>query len=323
MPLFKKTVPQTKVKSSPSFVIKDRFLVQCRIGKGSFGDVYRGRDLNTNANVAIKIERLKSSDICHLYLEKDIYRRLNISNVTVGIPNIYYYGVLENYAILVIDLLGPSLEDLFSYCNSSFNLKTVCMLGVQIFQRLEYIHKIGLIYRDIKPDNFVMGLGPRSHILYVIDMGLSKYWRTPSGKHLNFVQGKALTGTARYVSIHTHNGLEQSRRDDVESAAYLIMYLLRGNLPWQGVKCSDTNYKTIGVSKAQNTGSKLASGYPVQFAELVNQVRSLGFNEEPHYKLYVSLLLSVMNMNSENFDYNYSWCGMPSLIHPKAPVKHT
>ncbi|CCW61504.1 unnamed protein product [Phytomonas sp. EM1] len=298
-----------------NLILKDRFLVQSRIGRGSFGDVYRGRDLNTNASVAIKIERMKSSDICHLYLEKDIYRSLNISPVTVGIPNIYYYGVLENYAILVIDLLGPSLEEIFELCNHEFSIKTVCMLGVQIFQRLEYIHKVGLIYRDIKPDNFVMGLGPCSHIVYAIDMGLSKSWRTPSGKHIPFVDGKSLTGTARYVSIHTHNGIEQSRRDDVESAAYLIMYFLRGELPWQGVKCSgDPNYKKIGAAKVLNTGAKLANGYPKQFAELVNRVRKLEFEEEPHYNLYISLLLSVMKQISENFDYNYSWSRMASVV---------
>ena len=154
-----------------------------------------------------------------------------------GIPEIQHYGYNSTFNILIMELLGQSLENLFQAQNKSFSIKTACMLGIQMIDRIEYVHSRKIIHRDIKPDNFVIGRGLKSHIVYILDFGLSKkYWSVSHKCHLPFIKGKKLTGTARYASINALSGCEQSRRDDLESIGYIIMYFIRGSLPWQGLK---------------------------------------------------------------------------------------
>lgn len=134
---------------------------------------------------------------------------------------------------MVTELLGPSLEDLHKYCQGKFTLKTGLLLGRQMISRLEYFHSKQFVHRDVKPENFCMGSGSRSDILYLIDYGLSKRYSDPkSGAHIAFREGKQLTGTARYASLNTHLGQEQSRRDDMEAMAYVLIFLINGSLPW-------------------------------------------------------------------------------------------
>lgn len=168
-----------------------------------------------------------------------------------------------------MDLLGPSLEELFNFCGRCFTMKTVLMLVDQILWRLEFIHARHFIHRDIKPDNFLMGIGKHCNKLFIIDFGLAKKFRyvlwapfsrilhslltnhitcrdCRTHRHINYRENKALTGTARYASINAHAGIEQSRRDDLESLGYVLMYFLCGSLPWQGLRVSFTwAYMTV------------------------------------------------------------------------------
>ena len=133
---------------------------------------------------------------------------------------------------MVIELLGPSLEDMFAYCGKKLSLKTVILLATQLLQRIEIMHNRGYIHRDLKPENILMGLEENASTLFLIDYGLSKKWRLPNGNHIPIKEGKSLTGTARYASANTHLGIEQSRRDDLEGIGYVLLYLLKGEFPW-------------------------------------------------------------------------------------------
>ena len=136
------------------------------------------------------------------------------------------------------------------------------MLGDQMLQRIEFVHNNSFLHRDIKPDNFLMGANKNSHILYIIDFGLAKRFIDPkTGEHIPYRDGKSLTGTARYASLNTHIGQEQSRRDDIESIAFVMVYFLKGELPWQGVsgKDKDEKYKKIKERKIDTPITKHAA----------------------------------------------------------------
>ena len=180
-----------------------------------------------------------------------------------------------------------------------------------MIDRLEYIHSKKIIHRDIKPDNFVMGLGQKSHIVYVLDFGLSKkYWSSSHKCHIPFVKGKKLTGTARYASINALSGFEQSRRDDLESIGYIIMYFIRGSLPWQGLKVNrkEDRYKKICEKKKDTSAKDLCCGFPVEFENFVDYTRKLEFTEVPDYNYLRNLLKNIIKKSGSTIDFFYDWC---------------
>lgn len=145
----------------------------------------------------------------------------------------HWFGVEGDYNAMVMDLLGPSLEDLFVFCKRKFSLKSVLMIGDQMIQRIEFLHNNHFIHRDMKPDNFLVGINKKANLVYMIDYGLAKRFRDPkTGEHIPYRDNKSLTGTARYASVNTHLGIEQARRDDLESIGFILIYFLKGTLPW-------------------------------------------------------------------------------------------
>lgn len=259
-----------------------------RIGAGSFGDIYIGVNIHTNEEVAVKLESIKTKHPQLIY-ESKIYRYLNISpsgQPVVGIPKVRWYGQEGDYSIMTIDLLGPSLEDLFNFCNRRFSLKTVLMLADQMIQRIEYVHSRSFLHRDIKPDNFLMGLGKEANIVYIIDFGLAKKYRDHKTHiHIPYRENKNLTGTARYASINTHLGIEQCRRDDLESLGFVLMYFNRGSLPWQGLRAATKKqkYQKISDRKVSTPINELCRNFPPEFATYLRYCRSLRFDDRPDY----------------------------------------
>ena len=209
-----------------------------------------------------------------------------------------------------MELLGPSLETLFQANDKKFSLKTTCMIGIQILDRLEYVHSRKIIHRDIKPDNFVIGRDDKSHVIYILDFGLAKkYWSSTRKCHIPFCKGKKLTGTARYASVNALSGYEQSRRDDLESVAYILLYFLRGSLPWQGLKVNnkEDRYRKICEKKKSTSSKELCQGFPIELETFVNYVKHLEFTEVPDYDYLRQLLKTILSKNKYTIDYYYDW----------------
>lgn len=208
-----------------------------------------------------------------------------------GIPEVYKYTTEGDYNVMVMELLGPSLEELFQACNRKFSLETVNKIGFQGMRIIANIQKKGFIHRDIKPDNYLIGLGPKIRNIYIIDFGLAKRFIDPqTNTHIFYKQNKNLTETARYASINTHCGEEQSRRDDFEGMLYVLLYLLKGCLPWQGVDANNklTKYEKILQIKKQWVPKAICDKLPSYFFELLCYVRSMNFLDEPNYQYIIS-----------------------------------
>jgi casein kinase 1 len=208
--------------------VASRFKMDRMIGSGSFGEIYSALDVSTGTEVACKIENANTKR--PQVIEES--KLLKVMQGTVGFPKFIHYGQEGPFSVMVLEMLGPSLEDLYNFCGRKLSLKTVLQLADQLLDRIQTLHERGYIHRDLKPENMLMGLDDGANTLFLIDFGLAKKWKLSNGLHIPYKDGKNLTGTARYVSHFTHNGIEQSRRDDLEGIGYILLYLLMGQLPW-------------------------------------------------------------------------------------------
>lgn len=211
---------------------------------------------------------------------------------------------------MVMDLLGHSLEDLFNLCHRRFSLKTVLMLADQMIQRIEYIHYKHFVHRDIKPDNFVMGFGENQKFVYMIDFGLAKRYRDPRNlHHIPIRFNKSLTGTARYASLNTHLGIEQARRDDLEALGYVLVYFIKGSLPWQGLKAAtkEEKYEKILKKKRDTDIQTLCRDLPPEFSLYFTYVRSLQFEERPDYAYLRKIFHEIFIRNNFKRDEEFDW----------------
>ena len=276
-----------------------------QLGKGGFGQLYLGRNIHENIFIAIKVE--EQSPRSRLAYEFQILKEISEGD---GIPKVYklHRGKKHNY--LIMQLLGKSLDKLFVDMKKKFSIKTVCMLAYQMVQRIEYVHSRGYIHRDIKPGNFLMGKNLDNKKLFIIDFGLSKkYIDKNTGKHIIYKEGKGLTGTARYVSLNTHYGIEQSRRDDIEGIAYNLIYFAKGKLPWQGVKTKNKKekHKKIMELKEEYNPDKLCEGLPEEFPTLLKYARKLDFEEKPDYKNIKIMFKQLISANKQQMDWKFDW----------------
>ena len=280
-------------------------IVNKQLGKGGFGQIYLGRNIRENVPIAIKVE--ETSNRSHLRLEYEILKEIQGGK---GIPRIYKYRQGHNHNYLVMELLGKSLDKLFSDNDKYFSDKTIFQIGYQMIERIQYVHSKFYIHRDIKPGNFVIGRGEKSKIIYLIDFGLSKRYIDPEKKcHIPYREGKGLTGTARYVSLFTHYGIEQSRRDDIESIAYNLIYFAKGKLPWQGVKTKNKKekHKKIMESKLAHTPDILCANLPDVYVKLLKYARKLEFEDEPDYDNIKLLFKNYIEKKGDIMDMQFDW----------------
>ena len=285
-------------------LIFDRYKLLKKLGSGSFGSIYSAE--YQQKFYAIKLEDKK---IEHHLLEHEA----NIMSYlrSPALPVVTAFGYSSQHNILVMELMGKSLEDIFEeFPYKKFSVRCVCNIGFQMVEILEFIHNKHIIHRDIKPDNFVVGLNEKRKYVYILDFGLAKKYRSSKTlKHYPVIKSKNLTGTARYASINALNGLTQSRRDDLEAVGYVLMYFLRGRLPWQGipVKNKEERYRKIMEKKISTSAEDLCKGFPRQFTDYINYTRSLAYEQEPDYDYLKNLFITTLNDEGFNIDCYYDW----------------
>lgn len=284
--------------------VLDDYFMEKKIGSGSFGDVYLTINKKNNEHHAAKVEERKKHS--RLYDEFKIYKKIHRKGFVEGIPKIYNFIQTPKFNILVMELLGDDLEKLFSDRNKKFRLETILLLGINIVSLLEQLHNSGYLHRDIKPNNFMFGHYDKSK-MYIMDLGLSKKY-VVNGKHIAFRTDKSLTGTARYTSINIHMGMEPSRRDDMESVGYMLIYFLKGRLPWQGLKKQKgmNNIENIGEVKLCTPLDKLCKDLPECFKKYLAYCRELKFEAKPDYNYLRSLFIDTAKRMKLNL--RYEWC---------------
>jgi casein kinase I family protein HRR25 len=265
------------------------------------------RELETDdEEVAIKLEAAEAKHP-RLQHEARMYEALAGS---VGIPSLHWYGTESSHHAIVLDLLGPNLEKLFSMCQRRFSLKTILLLADQLLSRIEQMHAKLIIHRDIKPDNFLVGNAKDGHQVSMVDFGLAKQYRDAKTLlHMPYRVSRGFTGTARYASINAHLGLELSRRDDVESLAYVLLYFCRGSLPWQGCKAATKRetHDRILAEKMATPAAALCCGLPQEFATCLEYARSLAFYETPDYNYLRRLFRGLFVRAGFRCDWVFDW----------------
>ena len=287
-------------------LIFSKYLIRKKIGKGSFGIVYQGVNTSTNEKIALKVEKREKNQ--QGTLENEAMRLVYLQGE--GIPKVYCYGNNQSHNLLVEELLGKSLEDIFNSYGKPFSLKTVCVLGIEMIKRIQSIHQKYYIHRDIKPDNFMTGRGENEKNIYIIDFGLAKkYYSVSKAQHIKFTTGKHLIGTARYCARNAHRGYEQGRRDDIESIGYVLMYFLLGVLPWQGLKIkkNEDQFEKIAEKKYTTPFEELTEGQPEEFLIFFKYIDKLNFEDQPNYIYLIGLFQTMIDKYCRECFYDFDW----------------
>jgi casein kinase I homolog HRR25 len=253
-------------------LIGKKYILLDLIGSGSFGSIYQGENVRTQEKVAIKVEPIKNETKL-LKNEATFYQYLSNKQ---GIPEVKWYGKDNQNYYMVLNLLGESLEAIKEQ-KGTFSLKTTLQIGINILDLLRTIHEAGLIHRDIKPDNFLLSLSDTNKKINIIDFGLCKSYLN-NEKHIEMKQTSSLIGTPTYASINAHNFMELSRRDDLESLGYMLIYFYLGMLEWQ--KIDSTNHELI---KTMKTNVIYNTKIPPILIEYIKFVRTIDFEEKPYY----------------------------------------
>lgn len=264
------------------------FKIKNRIGSGSFGSVYKAHNYVKGITCALKIENKIKSKKKRLRSEHNLYIRFAKNKITT-VPREYVYAECDEYSYMMIQLLGKSVDKILKQYDGRFDLGTTMKIALMSIKCLEDVHSVGILHRDIKPNNFMFGRkeDDEENKLYIIDFGLSKeYFNRKTKSHIRMNNGRSMVGTARYVSIRTHQGFEPSRRDDMESLGHMLIYLVKGRLPWQGLPKKDKrgNMDQIKDKKMSTTIEDLCEDLPECFGFYMEYTREMEFSQKPDYE---------------------------------------
>lgn len=312
----------SKPVSGPDLIgqtISNRFIIRKKLGGGSFGDVFEAEDISTQRIVALKFE---TGNATNPQLPNE-YKHYKALEGMSGIPQTYGLIDYNKSRVLVMDKMGPSLEYLFKRCGRKFSLKTVLMIADQMLRIIEYVHNSGVLHRDIKPHNFLVGHGALHNRIYLIDFGVSTYIIDPrTHEHMMYTSNNGLVGTAYYVSINTHLGDQQSRRDDLESIAYVLIRFLKGSLPWQGfkVKSVEERNEKITQMKIQTSPEMLCAGLPKEFKVFIESIRRMRFDETPKYHWMRQHFNNLFLKKGYAYDGLFDWDEEAAIHRPLPSV---
>ncbi|KAF9661173.1 hypothetical protein SADUNF_Sadunf19G0040100 [Salix dunnii] len=295
-------VPErVQVGSSPVYK------VERKLGKGGFGQVYVGRRVSGGSDrtgpdaieVALKFEH-RNSKGCN-YGPPYEWQVYNTLNGCYGIPWVHYKGRQGDFYILVMDILGPSLWDVWNSLGQSMSPNMAACIAVEAISILEKLHIKGFVHGDVKPENFLLGQpgSADEKKLYLIDLGLASRWKdASSGHHVDYDQRPdVFRGTIRYASVHAHLGRTGSRRDDLESLAYTLIFLIKGRLPWQGYQGDNKSF--LVCKKKMGTSPELMCCFcPAPFKQFLEAVTNMKFDEEPDYSKLISFFESLIEPRS-------------------------
>ena len=288
-------------------IIFGKYKIIKNIGKGAYSKVFLTKNIINQDLFALKIQN-KSHKFGSL--ESEAFYLFRLKNI--GIPKIFSYGHLGQYYILVEELLGKTLEELFKENKNKLNiirLKDMLMAGIQIINIIKYIHSKNILHLDIKPHNFLVG-NPNNSIIYIIDFGLAKNYRSSrTGKHSQFSKNNYFNGNICFSSVNTMKGYEPSRRDDLESIGYMLIYLYTQHLPWDSILTKNKNelIKKIFEIKSLIPIKMLCENTPKEMNEYMKYVKSLKFEEEPDYNYLIKIFEDMLKKINQVNDLNFSW----------------
>ena len=278
-------------------IIANKYKILEEIGKGAFGKVYKGENIRTKELVAIKVEKV-NGEIKSLKYETQIYQAITSGQKTAGFLQVKWFGLIKDYYFMVLPLLGDTLGQFKrKFPDGKFSLNTIICFGKEMIKRLQYIHEKGFIHRDVKPDNFLFDLNTDVNNMYLLDFGFCKQYLLPDGSHIPMKTKKQLIGTPNYVSINIHNGIEPSRRDDLESVGYIMI-----NLFYRDEEIKMTNLTEIiafkfNIISTDSPEQEKKLGFqlvPQIIKDYLNYCKQLHFDETPDYDyLYTMLRLGI------------------------------
>ena len=304
------------LKENP--VVFKKFIVKRKFGEGAFGEVYLGQTIEKKEYVALKVEPKK---IAKPILQNEAFTLFNLAGP--GIPAVKSFGKVKNYNVLVEPLLGKSLFDIFAENHKEMPMEDICLIAQQVLDRIQWVHSKFIVHRDIKPDNFLIGKKD-PNVIYLIDFGLSQKYRSGlSGKHIRFGFTGKLTGTVRFASANALRGGEQSRRDDIESIGYMLVYFMKKRLPWQGVTGTRKmeRYLKIYKMKKNTTPEELCKGLPDEMKDYITYAKKLEFEQEPNYNYLRKLFKSILKRIHKTKDQLvFSWIKLQDIPNLKNPV---
>ena len=282
-------------------------LLSKKLGEGAFGKIYECQNIKNKQTYAAKIE-YHSAPNPQLYQESKIMTEMKGK---LGFPTCYQVIYLKQELVMVTDLLGPNIQDIMDNIEGKkFTMKSTLLLTEQMLKRLRDLHEKGIIHRDMKPENFVIGKGKNEKLIYMIDFGLSRHYLIEkTQQHIPMKSDRAIVGTLRYISMNCHEGLEVSRRDDLESLAYMMIHFVIGELPWMGIKAKSLGekYKRVYEKKQETVPDDICKILPDEMKSFLQHILNLEFEEKPNYDYLEGLIKSLKSKYGFKNDDNFEW----------------